>query len=195
MGLRNAVRGVLKCVRRPGVKGASITLSAIGVATMRSDAVMPPPLVTAEHGVRTGERVDRVIVLKRRRRLLTVRGGKVVHSYPISLGFNPTGHKQREGDGRTPEGRYRLDWRHVSLTVGPAIHISYPSARDRKRARAAGRLPGGGIMVHSLDPSLPWQTARPQARNWTHGCIGLRPEHLEALWHAVEDGTPIDIRP
>ncbi len=137
--------------------------------------------------------VDRVVVLKGRRELLLYDDGVVIKRYPVGLGFAPAGDKQREGDGRTPEGRYTLDWRRVSDTLGPAIHVSYPDRQDRARAAAAGVDPGGGIMLHALRDSLPWQAAT--ERRWTRGCIGLRRRDMRELWHALADGTPIDIRP
>jgi murein L,D-transpeptidase YafK len=138
---------------------------------------------------------DRVVVLKARRELLLYHDDTVVKRYPVSLGFEPNGHKRREGDGRTPEGRYRLDWRRLSERVGAAIHVSYPNARDRERAARDGVDPGGGIMLHALAGDLPWSTAAPDRRVWTAGCIGLAPADMHELWYAVADGTPIDIRP
>lgn len=196
MGLRNAVAGVWKRTDRDARRNLSIAGLALTISFAVPHAVEAPPLaVVAPHGVRGGAVADRVVVIKHRRELMTLRGDVVLRRYPIALGFNPVGHKRHEGDGRTPEGVYRLDWRHVSLTVGPAIHISYPNARDRQRAKAARRRPGGGIMLHSLDPPLPWTTAKPRSRMWTQGCIGMMPGHLEEIWHTVMDGTLIEIRP
>ena len=98
---------------------------------------------------------DRVVVLKTRRELLLYHEDTVVKRYPVSLGFDPVGHKRREGDGKTPEGLYRLDWRRLSGRVGAAIHVSYPDARDRDRAARDGIDPGGGIMLHALHGTLP----------------------------------------
>ena len=137
---------------------------------------------------------DRVVVLKARRELLLYDDGIVVRRYPVTLGFDPRGHKLREGDGRTPEGLYALDWRRVSEKLGPAIHVSYPKADDRARAARAGVEPGGGIMLHALGDGLPWQ-ASAEERRWTEGCIGLRRADMREVWYAVADGTPINIRP
>jgi murein L,D-transpeptidase YafK len=139
-------------------------------------------------------RADRVVVLKGRRQLLLYRGGHILKRYPVSLGFNPVGHKQRQGDGRTPEGLYTLDWRHISADLGPSIHVSYPEPRDRARAAKAGVDPGGAIMLHALPDTLPWQRRAVRLRTWTEGCIGLKPRHMKEVWSAVADGTVIDIR-
>ena len=137
---------------------------------------------------------DRVVVLKGRRELLLYDGEVVIGRYPVARGFDPQGHKEREGDGRTPEGIYALDWRQVSERLGPAIHVSYPDHEDRRRAARAGIEPGGGILLHALADALSWATAAAEARNWTLGCIGLRRADMREVWHAVADGTPIEIR-
>ncbi len=139
-------------------------------------------------------RADRVVVDKSRGVLLLYDGDVAVARYPVGFGFAPRGDKRREGDGRTPEGRYVLDWRRLSPRLGPAIHVSYPDAADRARARAQGVDPGGGIMLHALSGDLPWD-ADPDRRRWTQGCIGLPPRAMREVWHAVADGTPIEIRP
>lgn len=138
---------------------------------------------------------DRVVVLKRRGLILLMRDGVVRRRFPIALGFQPAGHKRREGDGRTPEGVYDLDWRWNSPRHGPSIHISYPSAADKRRANRAGDDPGGAIMLHGLRGSLPWIDTDPEKRKWTAGCIGLRPADMKVVWRAAPDGTPIEIRP
>lgn len=140
-------------------------------------------------------KADRAVVYKGRRELLLYRDGRMLKRYPVALGFDPVGPKRRQGDGRTPEGAYVLDWRHISKDLGPAIHISYPNAGDRARAAAAGVDPGGAIMLHALPDTLPWDARPVQARAWTEGCIGLKARHLREVWSAVADGTPIDIRP
>ncbi|MFQ5785239.1 MAG: murein L,D-transpeptidase family protein [Alphaproteobacteria bacterium] len=137
---------------------------------------------------------DRVLVLKRRGELVLTRDGTVIGRYPVALGRVPEGAKQREGDGRTPEGRYVLDWRRLSPVLGPAIHVSYPSPADRARAARAGVDPGGGIMLHALSGDLPWTATPPRRRGWTEGCIGLPPRAMRAVWYAIADGTPIEIR-
>ena len=138
---------------------------------------------------------DRVVVPKARRELLLYHDDTVVRRYPVSLGFDPNGHKRREGDGRTPEGRYRLDWRRLSERVGAAIHVSYPNAGDRERAARDSVDPGGGIMLHALHGNLPWSKVAPDQGVWTAGCIGLAPADMRELWYAVADGAEIDIRP
>src|SRR5437667_3251468 len=95
-------------------------------------------------------RADRIVVHKARREMLLLRGNSVLRSYRIALGREPVGHKEREGDGRTPEGRYVIDRRNPKSRYRLALHISYPNAEDTARARAASVEPGGDIMIHGL---------------------------------------------
>src|ERR1700761_678180 len=90
-------------------------------------------------------RVDQVVVRKSRREMLLLSGDAVIRQYCVALGRNPIGHKQREGDGRTPEGRYLLDWRNPKSAYHLSLHVSYPDEDDREHARAAGVDPGGDI--------------------------------------------------
>lgn len=76
--------------------------------------------------------------------------GKVIRTYTIALGDNPIGHKQQEGDERTPEGKYVLDWRNSQSAYHKSIHISYPNKEDKASARNRGVSPGGDIMIHGL---------------------------------------------
>jgi murein L,D-transpeptidase YafK len=138
-------------------------------------------------------RIDAVLVYKSERLLMLLHAGEVVQHYRISLGRNPVGPKIREGDQRTPEGRYVLDWRNPDSRFYRSIHISYPAPNDLARARSEGVDPGGDVMIHGLptDPvkaQLAWD-------DWTDGCIAVPNEAMDAIWNAVDDGTLIVIRP
>ena len=108
------------------------------------------------------------------------------------LGFAPVGPKRQEGDGKTPEGHYRIDWRNPDSRFHRSLHVSYPDAGDVARAAARGVSPGGLIMIHGQPNALP---AGRVPGDWTDGCIALSNAEIEALWEAVPDGTPIEIRP
>jgi murein L,D-transpeptidase YafK len=135
--------------------------------------------------------VDRVSVDKSARTLSLMRGGKAVYTTPISLGKNPVGQKQREGDGRTPEGVYRLSWRDPSSDYHRAILISYPTKMQASRAEAAGVAPGGEIMVHGQKYPWRWFSRSPL----TNGCVGLSNTAMDVVWYATSAGMPITIRP
>jgi murein L,D-transpeptidase YafK len=135
------------------------------------------------------EKADKVLVDKGERQIHLLRDGEVWKSYPIGLGFAPDGHKQREGDGRTPEGDYILDWRNPNSSFYLSIHISYPDAGDKASAKARAEPPGGAIFIHGRhNPSR-------GNRDWTLGCIAVTDKAMDEIWAAVPNGTPITIRP
>jgi len=98
---------------------------------------------------------DEVVVWKSKRKMALLRRGKVLHEYRIALGDRPWGHKRQEGDERTPEGDYVLDWRNPDSRYYRSIHISYPNERDLRFARAMGRDPGGMTMIHGQPVRVP----------------------------------------
>jgi murein L,D-transpeptidase YafK len=140
-------------------------------------------------------RAELVLVEKAKRRLSLLRDGRVYRSWRVSLGGNPVGHKRREGDQRTPEGRYVLDWRNPDSCCYKSLHVSYPNAADRAAAVARGDDPGGLIMIHGQVNGLGWLGWLAQYLDHTHGCIAVRNIPMEVIWRAVPDGTPIEIRP
>ncbi len=138
---------------------------------------------------------DEVLVIKSEKRLYLVKNNKRYRSYPIALGENPQGHKQRQGDERTPEGRYILDYKNPYSSYYKSIHISYPNKQDRAAARAKGWHPGGNIMIHGQPNGYGWAGLVSQFFNWTNGCIAVRNGDMDEIWSAVKPGTPIEIRP
>ncbi len=127
--------------------------------------------------------------------MLLLRDERVVRDYEVALGANPKGPKRRNGDGRTPEGRYRLDWRIEESRFYRAMHVSYPNDKDRELARAAGIAPGGGVMIHGLPDGESWVGELHREFDWTNGCIGVTDDEMDEIWELVDDGTPIEIRP
>jgi murein L,D-transpeptidase YafK len=141
------------------------------------------------------EKADRVLVLKSERKLLLLRDGAVLRSYPIALGAHSVGPKQASGDGRTPEGVYLIDGRHPHSPYHLALHISYPNATDRTRSTTAHADPGGDIFIHGLPASYRYGDPDRFYVDWTKGCISVGNAAIEEIWTAVDDGTPIEIRP
>jgi len=141
------------------------------------------------------EKADLVIVSKAESRLYLQRAGKRFASFNVVFGGNPRGHKQQEGDERTPEGHYVLDWKNPSSRYYKAIHISYPSAQDLSSAKARGVRPGGQIMIHGQRNGLAWLAPIAQLFDWTDGCVALSNTDMDAVWNAVDAGTPIEIKP
>lgn len=138
---------------------------------------------------------DRVVVRKSERKMQLLKNGQVLKEYRVALGDNPYGHKMWEGDERTPEGDYILDWRNPLSNYHKAIHVSYPNARDQEMAKALGVSPGGMIMVHGLPNDLksPRVRAEYTRRDWTNGCIAVQDHEIDEIWRLVRDGTPIRI--
>jgi murein L,D-transpeptidase YafK len=138
---------------------------------------------------------DRVLIDKSERQMTLLRGGRPLKSYRISLGRNPIGHKRQEGDGRTPEGFYRVDFHKRDSAFHRALHISYPSPEDIASATRAGVSPGGDIMIHGLPNGMGVIGKLHRRRDWTEGCIAVTNNEIEEIWRAVPDGTPVEITP
>lgn len=140
---------------------------------------------------------DRVVVKKAERKLYLVQGDKPFRSYAISLGTNPAGHKERQGDGRTPEGRYYLDWRNSKSKFRKSLHVSYPSEGDRLLAGRQGVDPGGMIMIHGQPRPNRYRELQEiiSKEDWTQGCIAVSDYAIDEIWKYTADGTPIEILP
>ena len=138
---------------------------------------------------------DRVLVLKKEHTLQLLSQGKVIKTYGVALGGDPVGPKTRQGDHKTPEGTYVLDFRNAHSQFYKSIHISYPSERDRAAARRIGVSPGGDVFVHGLPKGYGYVGAAHRLRDWTDGCVAVTNGELDEIWAAVADGTPIEIRP
>ena len=140
-------------------------------------------------------RADKVLVIKHKRQLHLMWRGRIVRTYRVALGFNPKGHKQQEGDGRTPEGTYVIDWRNPKSAFTLSLHINYPNRADRARARRRGVSPGGEIFIHGLPNGASGIGKAHALRDWTLGCIAVTNTEIREIWQAVRNGTPIEIRP
>ncbi|PLX74680.1 MAG: hypothetical protein C0615_08870 [Desulfuromonas sp.] len=138
--------------------------------------------------------IDHVLVDKSEAKLYLQHKGKTVRSYSVAFGANPKGHKQMQGDERTPEGKYILDYKKKNSSFYRAIHISYPNKEDKLNAKKLGVNPGGAIMIHGQKNGiggLAWIT---QMFNWTDGCIAVTNAEMDEIWTLVKVGTPIKIQ-
>jgi len=140
--------------------------------------------------------IDRIVVVKRERKMYLYKEGKVQQTIPVSLGKNPLGHKQEKGDFRTPEGEYFIHRKLCSPKYYRSLCISYPRPSDKASAEARGVNPGGDITIHA-QPT--WNAdgkgdSYTLARNWTQGCVAVTNEAMKELWYAVREGVPITIR-
>ena len=136
-----------------------------------------------------GPAVTAIVVEKSERKMFLLHGNKVLESYTVHLGGNPVGHKQFEGDGKTPEGQYRISHRNPRSQYHLSLGISYPNEQDRAYAASKGKQPGGDIFIHGGPP-------RPvDKHDWTAGCIAVSDEEMEEIYAMVKPGTPIFIKP
>jgi murein L,D-transpeptidase YafK len=167
-----------------------ILLAALAALPARADSMTG---LSAPAGMLTP--ADRVVVHKAGRKMELYREGELIATYRVSLGLVPAGHKQREGDFRTPEGKYRLTRRNAQSEFFLAVQVSYPEAVDMALARKNGWQPGGSIMVHGLPNRLKYSRDRYLNTDWTDGCIALSNEDMLDFWLLTGQGTPIEIRP
>lgn len=168
--------GVLISRRSAVLGGLGLAVSGCATATSRFKTYDGPD-------------VTRLQMFKGDRSLFLYSGTRLLMSYKFDLGFAPEGHKQFEGDGKTPEGAYTIDRRNPNSLFHLSIGISYPNAADIAYAAARGRSPGGDIFIHGgpragIDPVTP---------DWTAGCISVTNREIEDIYAMVRDGTPIDI--
>lgn len=137
-----------------------------------------------------GPEVTYVVVNKSNRKMWLMHHDRVLEEYKVQLGFAPMGHKQVEGDGKTPEGSYVIDRRNPNSKFHLSLGISYPNDRDREWAQALGAKPGGDIFIHGQ--KTPDDKSK---HDWTWGCIAVRNKDIEDVYAMVRDGTPILLTP
>lgn len=138
---------------------------------------------------------DRVVVLKKEHTLQLFSQGKVFKTYKVALGGDPVGPKTRQGDHKTPEGVYVLDFRNAHSQFYRSIHISYPNEHDRTEARKKGVSAGGDVFVHGLPNGYGAVGAAHRLKDWTDGCVAVTDDEIDEIWRLTPDGTPIEIRP
>jgi len=179
----------IKCKKRMSpvrslLGGIRLGLVLVAIGNMQALPSLASPL-----------QADRIVIVKSQRVLEILRDGIVLKSYPIALGRHPIGSKRRLGDGRTPEGIYTVDGRNAQTVFHRELHISYPNAEDRDRAKAAHVNPGGQIFIHGMLPRFGHTDPVRFFHDWTNGCIAVGNIAIEEIWDAVPDGTVVEIRP
>lgn len=133
-------------------------------------------------------RADKIIVKKSKRKLYLERNNKVIFECPVDLGKTPVGAKMKEGDGRTPEGKYNIDYQVDSKAAYyRGLHISYPNEADLTNAQKNGYKTGGEIMIHGTSPS------RSKLKDWTNGCIAISNSNIDSLYKYIYMSIPIEI--
>jgi murein L,D-transpeptidase YafK len=159
-------------------------------------ALLPLAIPAAgDESAPVADQADSVLVVKSERKLYLLKAGRVLRTFDVSLGLMPTGPKRREGDFRTPEGRYRLETRNPNSDYFLSIKVSYPDDSDRARARASGVDPGGQIMIHGLPNEPHYDPKHYSGSDWTDGCIAVSNSDMVDIWLMTRESTPIEIRP
>ncbi len=149
-----------------------------------------PSLIVADQ-----TQADLIVIEKSKRRLVLYSQDKILKEYKVSLGPNPSGPKTQVGDGKTPEGKYTIDYKNPKSAYHLSLRISYPNEEDKKRAQELGVNPGGLIMIHGLPNHLGWLGKLQQYKDWTQGCIAVTNAEIEEIWNLVSVGTVVEIRP
>ena len=152
-----------------------------------TDRSPPPQIRTSIEG-----QIDHILIEKQARKMTLFQNGQPVRIYDIALGFAPAGDKVREGDGKTPEGLYKIDRRNPQSAFHLSLGINYPLPEDRARARAGGYSAGGDIFIHGQPNKLP--DNRKYAGDWTAGCIALNNYEIREIWTATPIGTTVEIK-
>ncbi len=164
----------------------TVVISASVIAYLKSSSSHHKPIPSSIV-------IDKIVVDKSDRILQLISQSTVIRSYRIALGGNPVGHKQQEGDQRTPTGIYTLDYKNENSIAHRSIHISYPNAADKAYAKKLGVSAGGDIMIHGQMNGFGYLALFNQRRDWTDGCIAVTNDEMDEIMAAVILGTPIEI--
>lgn len=138
-----------------------------------------------------GLKVTTITISKSSRRLRLYHNNKILRSFHINLGANPIGHKQYEGDARTPEGVYVINRINPNSKFHLSLGISYPNSNDIRHARKNSRHPGSDIFIHGGAVLA----RNKNKKDWTNGCISVPNSDIEEIYAMVKVGTPILIKP
>jgi murein L,D-transpeptidase YafK len=159
------------------------------VAAIRRRRREPPPSVPAE------VQADLIEVFKGERRMELKREGRTIRRYRVALGFSPERHKEREGDGRTPEGYYTVDARNPRSAFHLSLRVSYPDEDDKARATSLGVSPGGDIYIHGQPNGWRKFLVGHPAKDWTTGCVAVSDAEIREVWSLVPTGVRVVIHP
>ncbi len=186
--------------------GFALLVILLGLAFYKYEKFIPnlapihPPLSAQEiEEINKTKPVTTIEVFKQQRQLKLKHHDQIIRSYPIRLGFNPIGHKQFEGDGKTPEGTYTIDWRNPQSAYYKSLHISYPNPNDLTYAKQRQKSAGGDVMIHGTVPTpataFPASSTYMPRKDWTLGCIAVTNADMDEIWQLVKNGTQIIIHP
>ena len=200
----------------------SVQKSGTKLDSAQTDAKKPAmmnPAAQASFQDRTPVRVDyltplsevvtpEVFVYKEKRRLYLIQSNVLVRDYPVGLGFHPVGDKEKEGDGRTPEGDFIICQKNPAGRFNKSLGLNYPEKKHAERAFFAGVINPlqfkDILLANERKTTPPWTTTLGGAifihaggahKDWTDGCVALYNSDMEELFRVTDNGTPVHIRP
>lgn len=168
-----------------GISGLVILFFGLAAVTLCFGAALH------SHGLQA----DRVVVEKKARQMALLSKGQVLKTYRVALGLEPEGAKVQQGDNRTPEGIYVIDFRNNKSRFHLSLHVSYPNSLDVARAKRLGVSPGGDIMIHGIGKKFGWIGKSHAESDWTNGCIAVTNDEIEEIWGLVPNGAVVEIMP
>lgn len=164
---------------------ALLGLAIAATMSPREEVDLPLPPLSGQ--------IDHIVIEKAARRMQLIQDDRVVRVYRIALGFSPDGDKERQGDGKTPEGTFSIDRRNDQSAYHLSLGLDYPRPEDRAKAAAAGYDPGGDIFIHGQPNALP--EGFKLRGDWTAGCIAVTNREMREIWEVTPIGTTVEIRP
>ncbi len=144
----------------------------------------------------SGGSIDKIVVIKKERKMYLYKNNQIQNTLPVSLGKDPVGTKEKQGDNKTPEGEFWISRKLCSPKYYRSLCISYPRPEDTAKAAKKGLNPGGDVTIHA-QPA--WNAdgkgdKDTLSQNWTHGCVAVTNSAMKELWYAVREGVPIVIQ-
>lgn len=140
-------------------------------------------------------KIDSLVVTKSKRELMAFSNGQLIKTYKISLGKNPFGDKEFEGDKKTPEGIYFINAKNPNSGYYKNLGISYPNKHDLEVSKKIGKPTGGDVKIHGLKNGIGFISKFQRWYDWTAGCIALTDQEVDELYNTVDIGTKIEIKP
>lgn len=145
--------------------------------------------------------LTRILIDKSDYQLYLFENDCLLRTYPVVLGLDPVTDKMFEGDGCTPEGKFKVRTKYAHAKWSKFIWVDYQTAESWekfKTRKAAGmiaqyRTIGGEIGIHGVPECL--DSLIDRHINWTLGCISLKRADVDELYGAIRTGTDIEIRP
>ena len=138
--------------------------------------------------------VDLIRVDKSAHLMTVYREGQPIRKFRVAIGRGDPGPKRQQGDGRVPEGSYRITAHNPNSAFHLSLRIGYPTAEQVADAAKRGVKPGGDIMIHGLPNDRGWIGSRHTSVDWTEGCVAITDREMDWLYDAVKDGTPVEIK-